>query len=36
VIHESVVDEVNEENVHEYAEWVEAQNLSEEYYRVEI
>jgi intein/homing endonuclease len=36
VVHEEDVDEVNEENIHEYAEWVRADELTENHYRVEL
>lgn len=36
VVREENVDEVNEENIHEYAEWVRADELTENHYRVEL
>lgn len=35
VVHEKYVDVVNENNIHQYAEWIEAENLTDEYYMVE-
>lgn len=35
VVHEDYVDEVNEDNIHEYAEWIRADELTDKYFKVE-
>lgn len=36
VVHESKVDLVNDENIHDYAEWVKAEDLTNEYLLIEL
>lgn len=36
VVHESKVDLVNDENIHDYAEWIKAEDLTNEYLLIEL